>query len=283
MAELLKGIDVVRAVSEELKLKADALKEAGITPCLCVIRAGNRDDDVAYLAGIEKRCGIIGIEVKNIVLDETATTGEAVAEIEKAGADSGIHGILIMRPMPKHIDDGAICKALDPKKDVDGITDLAMADVFAGRQGAFAPCTAEACIELLDYYKIDVRGKNVTVIGRSLVIGKPLALMLIKRDATITVCHTKTRDMREVCRRADIVVAAAGVPKMVDASYLCEGQTVIDVGINVDADGKLCGDVDFDSASDVVTAITPVPGGVGTVTSTILARHVIQAAESKNN
>ena len=282
MAQLLKGIEVVRAMSERLVAETDKLKEKGVVPCLCVIRAGNREDDIAYENGIVKRCASFGVEVRRVALDEQAETAEVVAEIEKANADSGIHGVLIMRPMPKQIDDAAVCAALDPRKDMDGITDVSMAKLYAGRDDAFAPCTAEACIELLDHYGIEISGKNIVVIGRSLVIGKPVTLMLIKRNATVTVCHTRTADVRGECRRADIVIAAAGVAGMVDGEYIAEGQTVIDVGINVDTDGNLCGDVEFDSAEPKAGAITPVPGGVGTVTSAILAKHVIMAAQKQS-
>ena len=278
MAKLLKGIGVVRAMSAGLKSEAERLKGKGIRPCLCVMRAGSREDDIAYENGILKRCGDFGIEVRSVVLDENAATSDVVAEIEKANVNSGIHGVLIMRPMPRQIDDGAVCAALDPQKDMDGITETSMARLYAGHDDAFTPCTAQACIELLDYYGIEISGMNITVIGRSLVIGRPVSLMLIKRNATVTVCHTKTADLHGECRRADIVIAAAGVAGMIDADYITDGQTVIDVGINVDAEGNLCGDVDFGSAETKAGAITPVPGGVGTVTSAVLAKHVILAA-----
>lgn len=279
MAEILKGIDVVRALSEKLAAETVELKAEGVTPCICVIRAGSRADDIAYENGIVKRCEKIGIAVRQISLAQEISTGEVVAEIKKANADSAIHGVLIMRPLPKQVDDRAVCAALDSQKDVDGITDVSMADVYAGRGGAFVPCTAEACIELLDYYNIDVTGKDVAIIGRSLVIGKPVAMMLIKRSATVTICHTRTADIRGICRRADIIIAAAGAAKMIGAEYVTQGQIVVDVGINADADGNLCGDVDFGPVSEIAGAITPVPGGVGTVTSAVLAQHVVQAAK----
>ena len=168
---------------------------------------------------------------------------------------------------------------IDPKKDIDGISPMNMAKVYAGDASGFAPCTAEAVVEMLDFAGIDCTGKKVTVVGRSLVIGKPVTMLLMKKNATVTVCHTRTKDMKEECRAADIVVAAAGVAKMLDASYLSEGAVVIDVGINVDADGNLCGDVDFDSASEKASLITPVPGGVGSVTTSVLAKHLLQAAK----
>lgn len=278
MAQVLKGIEAVRALSAQLTQQVAVLKQSGVMPCLCVIRAGNREDDTAYANGIAKRCGAIGIEVRSIVLAETVSTWQVVAAVEEANADVSVHGVLIMRPLPKQIDDRTVCAALDPAKDVDGVTGHSMAQIYAGAQDAFAPCTAEACIELLQYFGIGLEGKNVAVIGRSLVIGKPVAMMLIARHATVTVCHTRTVNIQATCKNADIIIAAAGAAKMVTADYIANGQTVIDVGINVDAQGNLCGDVDFDAVQHIAGAITPVPGGVGTVTSAILAKHVVQAA-----
>lgn len=281
MAKHLKGIDVVRALSETLKTDVARLKEKGIAPCLCVVRAGESPDDIAYEKGIAKRCEATGIEMRHLVLEEDATTSQVVESIEELNADDTVHGVLIMRPLPGGIDDGAVRDALAPEKDMDGITDLSMAAVYAGARDAFAPCTAEACIELLDYYNIELAGKNVVVVGRSLVIGKPVAMMLIKKNATVTVCHTKTVDMEGICKRADIIVAAAGSAGMIGAGHLSPGQVVVDVGININKDGNLVGDVDFDAADAVVEALTPVPGGVGTVTSAILAKHVVQAASER--
>lgn len=278
MPELLKGAPAARALTEQLTTEAEALKAQGFAPCLCVIRLGERPDDIAYENGISKRCESTGIALRRLTLDADADTETVLNAVRQMNADSTVHGVLIMRPLPRHVDDAAVCAALDPRKDVDGITAGSMAMVYSGRGDGFAPCTAEACVELLDYNQIGVAGKNIAIVGRSLVIGRPLALLLVRRDATVTVCHTKTADVRAVCRGADIVVAAAGVPRMIDGSYLSAGQTVLDVGINVDADGNLCGDVDFESAAATAAAITPVPGGVGTVTSAVLARHVVQAA-----
>ncbi len=278
MAQRLKGIEVVRAMQPELLQASETLQAKGVQPCLCVIRAGDREDDVAYAAGIAKRCEQVGVAVRSVTMPLASTTAQVLEAVEAANADRTVHGVLIMRPLPKQVDDRAVCAALDPAKDMDGITDASMAKLYAGAADVYAPCTAEACIALLDYYGIEVKGKNVAVIGRSLVIGKPVAMLLIQRHATVTVCHTRTIGMQEICKRADLVIAAAGVAGMVDASYVRQGQTVLDVGINVDADGNLCGDVDFGAVEPIVDAITPVPGGVGTVTSAILAKHVIRAA-----
>lgn len=278
MAKQLKGIDVARALTETLQGDVARLKAAGVAPCLCVLRAGEGPDDIAYERGIEKRCEAIGITLRKLVLDEEAATSQVVGEIQNLNEDDTVHGVLIMRPLPDGVDDGAVCGALAPQKDMDGITDLSMAALYAGNRDAFAPCTAEACIALLDHYGVQLAGKNVVVVGRSLVIGKPVTMMLIKKNATVTVCHTKTVDLPGICKRADIIVAAAGAPKVIGADCISPGQIVVDVGINVDEDGVMTGDVDFAAADAVAQAVTPVPGGVGTVTSAILAKHVIQAA-----
>ena len=195
--------------------------------------------------------------------------------------DDNIHGVLLFRPLPKHLNEEKIINALDIEKDVDGITDGSMAGVFAGKKQGFPPCTPSGCMEILDHYGIDCTGKKAVVIGRSLVVGKPAAMMLIKKNATVTVCHTKTKDMPSVVREADIVIVAAGRAGVVDGSYLRAGQTVIDVGINVNEEGKLCGDVNFEEADRIVDAITPVPGGVGSVTTSVLVSHVVEAAMRK--
>ena len=192
-----------------------------------------------------------------------------------------IHGVLLFRPLPRHLDQSVIENALDPEKDVDCMTDGSMSGVFTGKKVGFPPCTPQACMEILDHYGIDCTGKKAVVIGRSLVVGKPAAMMLIKKNATVTICHTKTVDMPSVVKEADIVIVAAGRAGVIDDSYLREGQTVIDVGINVNAEGKLCGDVDFAKAEPIVEAITPVPGGVGSVTTSVLVGHVVEAAKRK--
>lgn len=278
MAELLKGAPAARVLTEQLAAETAALKAQGTAPCLCVMRLGGRPDDIAYENSIAKRCETVGTVLKRVTLDTGTTTEEVVAMVRQINADRAVHGVLIMRPLPRHIDDAAVCAALDPRKDVDGITAGSMAMVYSGRGDGFAPCTAEACVTLLDHDQINISGRQIAVVGRSLVIGRPLALMLMRRDATVTICHTKTKDVREICRRADIIIAAAGVANMIDEGYVSAGQTIIDVGINVDAGGNLCGDVDFVSVFPLVSAITPVPGGVGTITSAVLARHVLEAA-----
>lgn len=201
--------------------------------------------------------------------------------IHQVNQDDKIHGVLIFRPLPKHLDEAAVIQALAPEKDVDGITDGSMVGVFAGTKQGFPPCTPQACMEILDHYGIDCTGKKAVVVGRSLVVGKPAAMMLLKKNATVTVCHTRTVDMPSVVKEADIVIVAAGRAGVVDDRYVSSGQTVIDVGINVNEEGKLCGDVAYDKVEPVVKAITPVPGGVGSVTTSVLVGHVVEAAMRK--
>ena len=198
-------------------------------------------------------------------------------EFEKINSDPTVHGILCFMPLPRQIDSKRVSQIIDPAKDMDGISPINQAKIYAGDESGFAPCTAEAVMTLLDHYGIDVTGKKVVVVGRSLVIGRPVSMMLMKKNATVTICHTKTRNVAEECRKADIIVAAAGVPKMINADYVSEGSIVIDVGIHVDDEGNMCGDVDYEAVADRCEAITPVPGGVGSVTTSVLAEHVMRA------
>lgn len=279
MAEILKGKPVADAITEELFERAKALRSCGITPALAILRVGENESDIAYERGAMKRCEKIGIGVKSIVLQADCLQDELMAEIEKINNDDSIHGCLLFRPLPKHIDERTACEALAVEKDVDCIGSRSLCAVFTGRGGGFAPCTAQSCMEILKHYGIDPAGKNAAVIGRSLVIGRPVSMLLQAKNATVTMCHTKTVDMPGVCRRADILVVAAGRAGTVDESYVNPDQIVIDVGINVGADGRLCGDVQFDAVEPHVKAITPVPAGVGSVTAAVLCKHVIEAAE----
>lgn len=280
MAELLKGLPVAKALTEELIEQVEALKKAGVTPTLAIVRVGERADDLSYERGATKRCETIGIAIRKYVLSADCSQEELMAVIDEVNRDDAIHGCLMFRPLPKTLDEVAACAALDPAKDVDCITEGSLFGVFANRKVGFPPCTAEACIQLLDYYGYELSGARVTVVGRSLVIGKPVSMMLQARNATVTMCHTRTRDLAAECRKAEVLVVAAGHIGTVRADAVSEGQTVIDVGINWDEQaGKLCGDVAFDEAEPIVGAITPVPGGVGSVTTAVLAKHVVEAAE----
>lgn len=280
MAELLKGAAVAAAINEKLTERVKALGEKGVTPTLAILRVGEREDDLSYERGAVKRCSQVGVEVKKVVLPEDVDEKTFFAALDELNRDGGVHGILMFRPLPKHIDGEKARKMLCPEKDVDGCTDMSLAGVFANSSLGFAPCTAQAAMEILHYYGIDVKGKKAAVVGRSLVIGRPVAMMLMHENATVTVCHTKTEDIPSVTREADIIIAAAGVMEMIGAEYVRPGQTVIDVGISWNEEkGKLCGDVKFEEAEPIVSAITPVPGGVGAVTTSVLVSHVVDAAE----
>jgi len=280
MAELLKGADVVNALNEKMMAEIEVLKGRGVSPTLAILRVGERSDDISYEKGATKRCETVGVAVKSIVLPADVEQDELMKNVGALNEDSSVHGVLIFRPLPKHLDENAVCAALKPEKDIDGITEGSLAGVFTGSGKGYAPCTAQACMEILDYFKIDCKGKRAVVIGRSLVVGKPAAIMLMSRHATVTVCHTRTVDMPSVARNAEILIVAAGQMEGLTKEFFSPGQIVIDVGINWnDEKGKLCGDVKFDDAEPIVAAITPVPGGVGTVTTSVLVSHVVEAAK----
>lgn len=278
MVVIMKGADVVKSMKEKMLKDVESLKSEGINPCLAIMRVGARPDDLAYERGAVKRCEGLGIKCAVKEYPESIGQDDLIEEIQKTGEDGGIHGILLFRPLPKHIDENAVKHFINPEKDVDCLNPVNVAKVFEGDASGFAPCTPAAVMEMLEHYGIDVTGKRVVVIGRSLVVGKPLSMLLLKKNATVTICHTRTRNIEETCKSAEILIAAAGKAKMVTDRYLSPGQVVIDVGINTDRDGGLCGDVDYNAAEKVAGYITPVPGGVGTVTAAVLAKHVIKAA-----
>ena len=283
MAILLKGAPVAAAISEKLLERAKALIERGIVPKLAIVRMGEKAGDLAYEHAAVIRCAKLGISVHVEALDEKASQARIIEAIERINADDSIHGCLILRPLPEHIDEDAVCEALAPEKDMDCVTSHSLSRVFSGHGDGFYPCTAQACIEMLDYYGYDLSGARISVIGRSLVVGRPLSIMLQDRDATVTMCHSKTRNLYKACRNKDILIVAAGSPGIVRETFVNPEQTIIDVGINDDGEGGITGDVCFDRIEPLVAAITPVPGGVGAVTATILAKHVITAAERKHN
>jgi methylenetetrahydrofolate dehydrogenase (NADP+)/methenyltetrahydrofolate cyclohydrolase len=283
MAKQLLGKEVTAALNERIKADVAKLNEKGIKPTLGIIRVGERPDDLSYERGATKRCETLGVECKKYLLPADVSQEELLKVIDEVNNDDSVHGVLMFRPLPKHIDQKVVENALAAEKDVDCQTEASLGAVFTGQKVGFPPCTPQACMEILDFYGIDCTGKKAVVIGRSLVVGKPAAMMLIQKNATVTVCHTRTVDMPSVTREADIVIVAAGRAGVVGAEYVSEGQTVIDVGINVNAEGKLCGDVDFEAVEPIVGAITPVPGGVGSVTTSVLVGHVVEAAMRKVN
>ena len=278
--QLLKGADVVAAMKEKMLARCEALKKAGVEPCLSIVRLGARPDDLAYERGACKRMESVGITVRVTELPEDITTAALEAELRAIGNNPLVHGVLLFRPLPAHIDMNVVKHSVPAHKDVDCMNPESLAKLFEGDSSGFAPCTPEGVMELLDHYGIALSGTRVTVVGRSLVVGKPLAMLLLSRHATVTVCHTRTVDLEARCREADLLIAAAGSARMITRSHVREGQVVVDVGINVTPEGELCGDVDTDAVSSVVRAVTPVPGGVGTVTSSVLAAHVLRSAET---
>ena len=289
MAKRLLGKEVNEAIIADLLARTTALREKGVIPTLGILRVGANPSDLSYEKGATTKAEQVGVQIKKFELPEDATKDQVLAVIDRLNADAGIHGVLMFRPLPKQLkeDQNEICNRLDPKKDVDCMTHLSNAGVFEDRKDlGYAPCTPAACMEILDHYGIDCTGKNAVVIGRSLVVGKPAAMMLMRKNATVTVCHTRTVNVAEICRNADIIISAAGVLKSLTKDYVRPGQVVIDVSMNWDAEkitskgvGGMSGDAVFDEVEPIVEAITPVPGGVGAVTTSVLMKHVVEAAE----
>ena len=280
MAELLKGAPVAGAITESVKADVEMLKAEGITPTLAIVRLGERPDDLAYERGAMKRAEKTGVEVRNEVFPDDISEEDFFSELERLNKDEGIHGILMLQPLPKHINAAAARQMILPEKDVDGCTNASMAGVFSNTPVGFPPCTAQAAMEMLHYYGVEISGKKAAVIGRSLVIGRPVAMMLMHENATVVNCHTGTVDVPSVTREADILIAAAGRLRSITAEFINKEQVVIDVGINWDEEKQgIAGDVDFDAVEPLVKAISPVPAGVGSVTSSVLMKHVTEAAK----
>ena len=288
MAKRLLGKEVNEALVASLQTRTAALREKGVVPTLGIIRLGENPSDLSYEKGATKRAEEVGVAVQNFVLPETATKEEVLAVIDQVNDDDSIHGVLMFRPLPKHLkgDQDEICNRLSPAKDVASMTHMSNAGVFEGQDLGYAPCTPAACMEILDHYGIDCKGKNAVVIGRSLVVGKPAAMMLMAKHPPVTVCHTRTVNPAEICKRADIIVTAAGVLNSQPKDFVREGQIVIDVSMNWNPEkitskgkGGMSGDCIFDEVEPIVEAITPVPGGVGAVTTSVLMKHVVEAAE----
>ncbi|MDO4489157.1 MAG: bifunctional 5,10-methylenetetrahydrofolate dehydrogenase/5,10-methenyltetrahydrofolate cyclohydrolase [Eubacteriales bacterium] len=283
MAEILKGLPVGQALDEKTKETVERLKERGILPSLTIIRLGERESDDAYLRGIHKKSEKTGVNVNVLMLPEDISEEDYLREVKRVSDDPAVHGVIMMRPLPKRISFNKARALLDYRKDVDGCTDGSLAGVFADMGHGFPPCTAAAAMRVIDYYNIDVAGKLVCIIGRSLVIGRPIAMMLLQMDATPVICHTKTADVKALCKKADIVVACCGRPELIGKEYLSEGQTVIDVGVSWNEEKqKMTGDVNDEEALAIVGALTPVPGGIGQVTTSVLMSHVAEAAQKLN-
>ena len=273
----LRGIPVVNALAEKLAGDILRLSQKGIVPKLAVVRIGEREDDLAYEKGIMRRFATLKAIAEVFVLPTGVTQSQLEETIISLNEDKNVHGILLFRPLPRHLSEGRIKTIILADKDVDCMGISNTAHVFAGNKNGCPPCTPQAVLELLDFYNIETIGKKIVIVGRSLVVGKPLAMLLLVRNATVTICHTKTVNLADECRMADILVACAGAAKMITADFVHPKQIVIDVGISMD-NGKLCGDVDYEAVADKVQAITPVPGGVGAVTTSVLLKHTIQSA-----
>lgn len=279
MAELLIGKRVVERIAADLAPRIATLVHEGIRPTLALVRMGAQSSDLSYERTATRRAETLGIATRSVVLDGFAPQEALEAAVHEINHDSTIHGCLLFRPLPTFIDESRVCEILDVRKDIDGITLASLAAVFTDRHEGYPPCTASACIELLDYYGIPLVGAHIVVVGRSLVVGKPVSMMLLRRNASVTICHSRTEGLASLCRAADIVICATGSARIFGPEYFSAQQTVLDVGINFDTQGTLCGDVDFDAVEPLVRAITPVPGGIGSITTSVTMAHTVAAAE----
>lgn len=276
--QILKGAPVAAAIRDEIKKKLEGWQ---VKPCLAIVRVGEKEEDLSYERSAIKRMNGVGIETKLFAFPADIQMDEFMEKFAAVNKDPEVDGILLFRPLPSQLDEARIVASISPEKDVDGISSAALGKLFSGDQTAFAPCTAQAVMEILHFYGINPQGKRAVVLGRSLVVGKPLSVLLLNENATVTVCHSRTVSLPEVCKEADLLVAAIGKARFVDERFVAENAIVIDVGINVDENGKLCGDVNFEQIEDKVSMATPVPGGVGAVTTAVLAKHVYEAAKKR--
>lgn len=279
MSEILKGKPVADRISSEVKTEAENLTAKGILPKLATIRVGDMPEDISYEQSAIKRMDICGIKTDVCVLDKNISTQELLNVLQQKNNDNNIHGILMFQPLPSHIDSSVIKNAINRQKDVDCINPLSSAKMYLEDKNAFVPATPGAVMEILNYYQIPLEGKNAVVLGRSMVVGKPLSMMLLNKNATVTICHSRTKNIVHICKRADIIISCIGKAGFVTSDFVNENSIVIDVGINMNKDNKICGDVDFNDVTEIVRAITPVPGGVGGVTTSVLARNIIKAVK----
>lgn len=277
----LKGAEVSAKLKDQVLETVAGL--GGYVPTAAIVRVGERPDDLSYEKGVMKKIAAFGMEARSFAFPEDISEEEFKKEFQKINNDEHIDGILLFMPLPKHMNGKVFESLIAPEKDLDGISLVNRAKVFAGESDGFAPCTAEAVIEILKAFEIPMAGKRAVVVGRSMVVGRPLSMLFLKENATVTVCHTKTKDLKAVCNEAEILVAAAGKAGMLDAEYVADGAVVLDVGINVDENGKLCGDVKWEGLEEKASAATPVPGGIGAVTTAVLCKHLAQAAQRKLN
>lgn len=281
MAKILSGKDVAAALQKNLAERVERLKTKDIIPTLAIVRVGEKDSDIAYERGATKKLSSLNMAVRNVILPADVGEDTLIGAIKELNQDKNVHGVLLFRPLPEHLNYDRVCNSLAAEKDVDAMTTINSGLVYDGSEDGFPPCTAQAVMEILDYYNIEVKGATVALVGWGAVVGKPLSVLLLNRFATLTVCHIFTKDVSTPCKAAEIVISAAGKANLVGEKHLAPGQIVIDVGINANPNdpSKIVGDVDFPYAEGLVDAITPVPGGVGSVTTSVLAKHVIMAAE----
>lgn len=272
----LRGKEVSDSLKARVQSEFDKLN--GYQPTLAIVRVGAKADDISYEKGARKKAEAFGLQVRSYVFEERISQEEFLEEFQKINQCEEIDGILVLKPLPKQLSEKEIERIIDPHKDIDGISPINTAKVFAGEKDGFAPCTAQAVMETLHHYQIPIEGKRAVVIGRSMVVGRPLSMLLLKENATVTICHTKTNTLSKVCEEADILIAAAGVPQMVNEEFVKTDAIVMDVGIHVKEDGTMCGDVEYEAISSKASMATPVPGGIGAVTTAVLCLHVVQAA-----
>lgn len=281
MTNILSGRPVVSAIHKGIKLEVQELNARGIIPTMGIIRVGNRSDDIAYENSIIRNCESVGVKTQQYLFDENVTMEEFVPIVKQINSDKDIHGVLMFRPLPPQLDIEVIKHLISPIKDIDCMNPISLGRVFEGMQEGFAPCTPKAVMELLKFYEIPLLGANVVIINSSSVVGRPLAMLMLDQKATVTICHSKTRQLADVSSKGDIVIAAVGKPKLFGAEYFNEASIVLDVGINEYEEGKICGDVDYDKVAEKVAGISPVPGGVGAVTTAILVRHSVDACKNQ--
>lgn len=279
MGEIIKGKPVADAITIEVKNYVEQIKQKGITPKLKIVRVGDREDDKAYERAALKRMETCGIAHEVMTLPIDISQEDFITKLKTVNDDDTVHGILLFRPLPKQINEKVVKYIIKPEKDIDCFNPINVAKVMEGDDTGFPPCTSSAAMEILKYYNIQLKGKLAVVIGRSMVVGKPLSMLLLKEDATVTICHSKTEDIQEVTSKADILIAAVGKANMVTEDFIKNGAAVIDVGINVDGEGNICGDVNTDNCLEKSGVITPVPAGVGSVTTAVLAKHVVKACK----
>ena len=281
MSTVMLGTEVAKTMKEKLIQDVELLKEKGIHPCLTIIRVGARGDDLADERSAKKRMELVGIDCRVVELQETISQEDFERAFAEVNDDPEVDGILLFRPLPEGLDEEPVKLMIHPEKDVDCMSPVNSARVFLGETEGYAPCTAQAVMEMFRHFEIDLTGKKTTIVGRSMVVGKPLSMMMLAEHATITVCHTRTKDLKDECRNADIIVACAGKAKFITADMVKDGAVVMDVGINIDEDGNLCGDVDYENVKEKTSYISPVPRGVGSVTTSVLADHVVRSAKNR--